>query len=197
MGDQQRFTDFAIGNLFDAYLFLEAPGDNFVLFGAGTGTLAERGATWLFLRWVVDQFGDATIRRMVETTSTGANNVEAVVGEPFSRLLSEWFLANYVSDLTGFTAPPRLRYTTWLFRTTFASLNQQRPSRFPQPFPLVPTQFTGGAFNVTGTLRSGSGDYYLIEQLANQTGFTVSFENPAGGPVSQTVTPRLEVIRIW
>ncbi len=196
VGDQRRFSEFALSNLFDASLFLEAPGDHFVLFGAGTGTLAERGGTWLFLRWVVDQFGDATIRRMVETTLTGANNVEAVVGEPFSRLLSEWFLANYVSDLPGVTVPPRLQYTTWSFRTTFASLHQGNPTKFPDPFPLIPTEFTGGALNVTGTLHSGSGDFYLIEQLANQSGFTVSFENPAGGPVSPTVTPRLEVIRI-
>ena len=196
LGDRSRFSEFAVGNLLDGYRYLQEPGSNFVLWTQGTGTLAERGATWLFLRWVVDQFGDVTIRRMVETTSTGANNVEAVVGEPFARLLSEWFLANYVSDLPGLTAPPRLQYTTWSFRTTFESLHQGNPTKFPDPFPLIPTEFTGGAFNVTGTLHSGSGDFYLIEQLPNQSGFTVSFENPAGGPVSQAVTPRLEVIRI-
>ncbi len=196
MGDQQRFSEFAIGNLLDGYLYLQEPGSNFVLWTTNTGTLAERGAPWLFLRWFVDQFGDAAIRRLVETTLRGAENLEAVSGEPFSRLLSEWFLANYVSDLPGFTAPSRLRYSTWTFRTTFDALHQSDPTRFPDPYPLNPTQFTGGAFNVTGTLRSGSGDFYLIEQLASQRGFTVSFENPAGGPVSGTVTPRLEVVRI-
>ncbi len=196
IGNQQRFSEFAIGNLLDGYRYLQEPGNEFVLWTVGTGTLEERGAIWLFLRWVVDQFGDATIRRMVETTLTGATNVEAVTGEPFSRLLSEWFLANYVSDLPGFTAPSRLRYTTWTFRTTFDALHQVDPTRYPDPFPLIPTQFTGGAFNVTGTLRSGSGDFYLVEQLASQRGFTVSFEDLAGGPVSGTVTPRLEVVRI-
>ncbi len=196
LGDQERFSSFAIGNVFNAYLYLQAPGDNFVLFGAGTGTLAERGAAWVFLRWVVDQFGDAVIRRMVETTLTGANNVAAAAGEPFSRLLSEWFLANYVSDLPGFTAPPRLQYTSWAFRTTYGSLHDQAPDRFPDPFPLVPPLFVGATFSASGTLRSGSGGYYLIEQLAGQQGFTVAFEDPLGGPVSETVTPRLEVVRI-
>jgi hypothetical protein len=196
IGDQRRFGEFAIGNLFDGYRYLQEPGNDFVLWTQGSGTLSERGAIWLFLRWVVDQFGDATIRRMVETTLTGADNVEAVVGEPFSRLLSQWFLANYVSDLPGFTAASRLRYTTWTFRTTFDALHQVDPTRFPVPFPLIPTEFTGGAFNVTGMLHSGSGDFYLVEQLASQRGFTVSFENPAGGQVSATVTPRLEVVRI-
>jgi hypothetical protein len=196
MGDQRRFSEFAIGNLLDGYRYLQEPGADFVLWTVGTGTLSERGGTWLFMRWVVNQFGDATIRRMVETTLTGSSNVEAVTGEPISRLLSEWFLANYVSDLPGFTAPSRLRYTTWTFRTTFDALHQADPTRFPDPFPLMPTQFSGGAFNVTGTLRSGSGDFYLIEQLASQRGFTVSFENPVGGTVSEIVTPRLEVVRI-
>lgn len=196
LGDRQRFSEFAIGNLVNGYRYLREPGAHFVLGSQGTGTLEERGASWLFVRWVVDQFGDVVVRRMVETSLTGADNVGAVVGEPFSRLLSEWFLANYVSDLSGFTAPPRLRYTTWSFRGVYESLQQQDPERFPDPYPLVPRQFTGGAFNVGGTLRSGSGDFYLIRQLGSQSGFTVSFANPVGGPVNEAVMPRLQVIRI-
>jgi hypothetical protein len=196
LGDQQLFSNFAIGNLYNAYIYLEGPGAHYVLGSQGTGTLEERGASWLFLRWVVDQFGDAVVRRMVETTLTGADNVAGAAGEPFSRLLSEWFLANYVSDLSGFNTPPRLRYTTWSLRDVYADLHQQDAERFPTAFPLVPPGFTGGSFNVGGTLRSGSGDYYLVGQAPSGSGFTVSFTNPAGGSVSAAVTPRIEVIRI-
>ncbi len=198
LGEQQLFSNFAIGNLYNAYIYLEETGSHFVLEGDGTGTLEERGASWLFLRWVVDQFGDAVIRRMVETTLTGADNVTAAAGEPFSRMLSEWFLANYVSDLAtfGFTAPPRLQYTTWALRDVYADLRQQDPDRFPASFPINPPDLTGGSFSVGGWLRSGSGDYYMVGQAPSGSGFTVSFTNPAGGPVSSAVTPRIEVIRI-
>ncbi|UCF40460.1 MAG: IPT/TIG domain-containing protein [Gemmatimonadota bacterium] len=196
VGDEQRFSEFAIGNLYNGYIYLQEPGAHFVLGSLGTGTLQERGAAWLFVRWVVDQFGQPVIRRMVETTLTGADNVAAVTGEPFPRLLSEWFLANYVSDLSGFTTPSRLRYTTWSLRAVYESLHQQDSDRYPDPYPLIPQQFTGGAFNVGGTLRSGSGDFYLIQQSGSQRGFTVSFTNPAGGDVSAATVPRLQVIRI-
>ena len=39
------------------------------------GTLAEVGASWLFTRYVVDQFGDTLPKKLVQTTAVGANNV--------------------------------------------------------------------------------------------------------------------------
>jgi hypothetical protein len=196
LADSVRGSQFALGDMFNAYSYLGESGSNFLLFLDGTGSLPERGASWLFLRWVVDQFGDGVTRRLVETNLLGPANVEAAAGEPFERLLSDWFLAIYVSDLPGFTAPARLKYTTWSFRTTFASLHGQLPSQFPQPFPIVPPTFSGGVFNVLGDLHAGSGDYYLAQQSAGQQGFTVELTDPAGDDLSGLVVPRLNVVRI-
>jgi len=196
MGDDTRFTQFAVGNLYDAYLYLEDPGATFMLFGVGSGTLAERGAAWLFLRWVIDQHGDAVTRRLLETRNISAANVAAAAGRPFIQLVTEWMLATWVSDLRGFAAPERLKYLTWpRLRFTFDQLHQQIPDRFVRPFPLLPRWFIGGTFAVTGALRSGSGDYILVEQDVGQRGFTLTFANPLGGSISPTVRPRLTVIR--
>ncbi|NIM52421.1 MAG: hypothetical protein GTN62_14025 [Gemmatimonadales bacterium] len=196
LGDDKLLSQFAVGDLFNAYRFLKDPGSQFVLFSEGTGTLAERGASWLFLRWLVDQFGTDMSRRLVETERTGGENVAAAVGEPMARLLPEWFLANYVSDLVNFAAPPRLRYVTWELRTTYGSLHDQLPQRFDRPFPIVPLLFTGGTFDVGGVLHSGSGDYVRVVQDPGGRGFTLRLRDSAGGPVSAAAVPRLNVIRI-
>ncbi|MEE8573649.1 MAG: Ig-like domain-containing protein, partial [Gemmatimonadota bacterium] len=77
LGDEVRFSDFVIGDLYNAYLYLENPGATFVMFSEGTGTLAERGGNWLMLRWLLDHFGEeAVTRRLVESDLTGAANLE-------------------------------------------------------------------------------------------------------------------------
>jgi hypothetical protein len=181
IGDDALGSQFSLGNMFNSFSFLKATGSNFVLFAEGTGTLPERGAAWLLLRWMTDQFGDDVSRRLVETSRTGAANLEAAAGEPLSRLLAEWFLANYVSDLPGLTTASRLGYHTWDFRSLYESLHGQLPGDFDRPFPIVPPQFPGGTFNVTGEIRSGSGDYYLVVQTAGAQGFTVELTNFSGG----------------
>lgn len=195
-GDTTEFSNFAIGDLYNAYKYLKDPGAYFAFFKEGTGTLEERGGAWLFLRWVLDQFGDDVTRRLSETGLKGTANVAAATGEPVAGLLPQWFLANYVSDLPGFTAPTRLTYTSWHFRKTFASLNQQSPTTFDRPFPLVPGSYPGGNFDVSGVLRAGSGDYFLAVQLPGQQGFGLQFTQGGGAPFSSSVPARLNVIRI-
>ena len=200
-GDTSRFSDFVLGDLYNAYRYLESPSAYTTLFGAGTGTLEERGGAWLFLRWVLDQYGDASqndydlTRRLEETPLRGAANVEAATGDSIGRLLPQWFLANYVSDLPGFTAPARLSYHSWSFRKTYQSLNQQSPNNFSRPFPLVPRAYAGGLFDVTGVLRSGSGAYLLAVQ-AMQPGFGLSFTDGGGGALPDSLHARLNVVRI-
>ncbi len=195
-GDTSQFSEFVIGDLFNAYKYLKDPGAHFALFEDGTGTLEERGAAWLLLRWVVDQFGDDVTRRLSETGLKGAENLEAATGEPLATLLPQWSLANYVSDLPGFTAPSRLMYRTWRFRKTYADLNRQSPSNFDRPFPLEPAVVLGGTFDVSDVLRAGSGDYFLAVQIAGQRGFGLQFTQGSGAPFPSSVPARLNVIRL-
>ncbi len=201
LGDDSRFNQFAAGNLVNTYDYLSDPGAVFVLAPSdGTGTLEERGAGWLFLRWLVDQFGDDLTRALSESELAGASNVERATAEPLSRLLPEWFLANWVSDLpdsilADSLKPARLQYTTWRLRTTFAGFNEQSEDRFPLPFPLVPELIQSPSFDRQGVLLAGSGDYYGVVQAAGDTGFTVALTDPNGGALSGAV-PRFNVIRI-
>lgn len=195
-GDQAHFSQYAIGAVYDGYQYLLAPGDSPLMIPADTGTLAMVGASWLFTRYIVDQFGDSLPGRLVQTPLTGAANVAARTGQPFDLTISRWALANWVSDLPGFSAPSELQYTSWHFRNTFSSLHSQDPADFPLAYPLVPTFSAGNAVNVSGTLRSGSGEYVRAVQAPGGAAFTLHFSANGTTAVSPAVTPRLTVVRI-
>jgi hypothetical protein len=200
-GDETTFSNFLAGNIRNAYNYLTATGDHFLVATSGNGTLPERGAGWLFIRYVVDQLAtDATMaswhavtRRLVQTRDVGAANIAARMGEPFDQTLARWGLALWVSDLPGFVTPPELRYESWRFRTTYAALY---PSPFPRPYPLEPPVTTGPEVDMTGTLRAGSGVYRRVLHPSGSPPFTLQLATPQGGPLAPSLAARLTVIRV-
>ena len=199
-----EFSRFVIGDLYNAYQYLDSTGKHFLLPTEGIGSLAERGAAWLFVRYIVDRFaGDTTVaswnaltRQLIQTNNTGATNVATVTGQTFPTLVSRWALTNWVSDLPAFAAPTELTYESWKFRTTYASLNAQDATNFPKAFPLTPTLSSGRQTDLSGTLRAGSGVYHRATQGSNAPGFTLHFTTSGGGLIAPTLVPRLNVIRI-
>ncbi len=205
-----QFSTFARGDAFNAYQYLDAPGSHFLVPTSGIGTLAERGAAWLFVRYLADQFRTDTsfaavaafTRKLLSTSLTGATNVRTQTGVSFDTLAVRWALANYVSDLDavlpGFTARPELRYTSWHFRTTYASLYAQDTAhaRFTKPFPLLPTFSAGTAVGLSGTLRAGSGVYHRVLQAPGAPAFMLRFTDARDAMLSATIVARLDVIRI-
>lgn len=191
-----HFSQYAIGAVDDAYRYLLATGDTPLLIPADTGTLAIVGASWLFTRYIVDQFGDSLPGKLVRTTLTGAANVAAQIGQPFDQTISRWALANWVSDLPGFSAASELQYTSWHFRNTYSSLHSQDPTDFPLAYPLVPTFSAGNAVNISGKLWSGSGEYVRAVQAPNGAAFTLRFSANGTAAVSPAVAPRLIALRI-
>jgi hypothetical protein len=195
-GDSAKFSDYAIGSVYDGYQYLNATGTSPLLIEFDNGTLAEVGASWLFMRYLVDQYGDSLPHKLVSSGSVGAANVAAQTGHSFDTTVTRWALANWVSDLNGFTAPPELQYTTWHFRSTFASLHSQDPTDFPLAYPLVPTISQGGATNVSGVLRSGSGVFHRALQAPGAPGFALFFVRSGTTPLPAAIVPRLSVIRV-
>jgi len=194
--DTAMFSNYAFGDAYDAYQYLLATGNTPLLIPVDNGSLAMVGGSWLFTRYIVDQFGAALPGKLVQTSLTGASNVAAQTGQPFGQTISNWALANWVSDLPGFAAPSELQYTTWHFRRTFSSLHSQNAQVFPLDYPLVPTFSAGDAVNLTGTLKSGSGAYLRAVQPAGGAAFTLHFSGSGTTAVSPTVIPRLVVLRI-
>ncbi len=203
-GAPDRETQFHLNNFANAFDYLVDPEDHFLVFPeASGGTLEERGAAWLFVRWLGDQFGGgsplgtAFTRAVVQTNRVGQENVEDATGEAFDRLVAQWQLANWLDNLPGFAGgSARLQYASWNLRTEFAALNASRPSVFPRVFPLVPDESDGSGYERSGVLRGGSGRHLVLTQPAGGAVTEVRLSS-AGGFALQTATvPRFAVARV-
>jgi len=204
--DTATFCNYVFGDVYNAGQYYAAPQKYFLVDTAGIGGLANRGAYWLFVRYLVDQVGatlgsaDSVTRRLDMTALTGAANAShAAGGTSFPTILERWALANYVSDLSGFSAPPELQYVTWQFRTAFPRLRSACGSaKIPTLFPLDTAvhTFSGSALAASGMLRAGSASYYRLQQAGGAPKFSLLFSNSAGAALRTTLTPRLTVIRL-
>src|SRR5882762_4073440 len=209
--DTATFCRYAFGDLYDSAQYFTAPQNYFLVDTAGIGGLANRGAYWLFVRYLVDQYGptlgsaDSVTRRLDRTALIGAANVShAAGGTAFPTVLAHWGLANYVSDLSlpGFIPPPELRYVTWQFRTDYQTMKTAcaafglNTGSLPSQFPLTPAVVDAGSAQVSGMLHAGSGSYYRLQHAAGAPKFTLLFSNSAGGALRTTLVPRLNVIRL-
>jgi len=201
--DSATFCSYVFGDVYNAGQYFTAPQNYFLVDTVGIGGLANRGAYWLFVRYLVDQVGatlgsaDSVTRRLDMTSFTGAANVsQAAGGTPFATIVERWALANYVSDLPGFSAPSELQYLTWQFRTAFPTFNNRCSSKIPAQFPLAPPVLDATATHVSGMLRAGSGSHYRLQHTPGAPQFTLLFSNSAGAALRTSLLPRLNVIRI-
>jgi len=132
-----------VRDLYNSAQYFTAPQNYFLVDTAGIGGLANRGAYCCSCatsgpgrRYA--RVADSVTRRLDGTALIGAANVSnATGGTAFPTVLARWALANYVSDLPGFTAPPELQYVTWKFRSTIKTMKTacgstgNLPSQFP------------------------------------------------------------------
>jgi hypothetical protein len=191
------FSEFILrGDLSNAFEYLASPEDFFLIEPRNsTGKLEERGANWLFVRWLADHFSSDTLlgtdltRRLVSTNQTSAANVEAQTGEDFSELVGQWQLANYLDDLPGFAEPTaRLRYRTWNFRDEAAVEGTS--------YPLQPDSTDGFDYSHSGVLRAGSGRHVRVVQAPGAGSVEVTLTSPTGSSLSSTLEPRIALVRV-
>lgn len=191
-----RFFGTQGGNLYNAYIWMRNPASNAMMTETPPGSLEERGAGWLFLRYLVDQFGPNLTRTLSQTALTGDANVAAATGTPFRTLLGRWGLAVYLNDAQGVTPPPLLSYGYWDFRSTFAQLHAGDPVNYPLGYPLVPDSGQGSAAFASGTIFPGGGAYIIATQPAGGAGFSLAFRGSNGAAIASVRQPQLAVVRL-
>jgi hypothetical protein len=187
--------EFIEGDLVNAFEYLRSPEQYFLIEpDTSTGQLPERGANWLFVRWLADNFASDSIlgtdltQRLVATNQVGSENVTAQTGVPFANLVGEWQLSNYLDDLPGFSAPgSRLRYKSWNFREAAAASGG---------FPLVPDSTDGNGYSHSGTLRAGSGQHIRVVQQPGDPEVDLRLTGPSDAPLSRSIGPRVALVRI-
>lgn len=195
---------FAAGNLLNAYDYLTAPEATYLVEpGTSGGTLRERGANWLFVRWLADQsptdtlLGTDITRRLLGADQAGGLSVTggaAVVaaaqlfqpGVSFATLAGQFHLANGAEVVPGFTEPSgRLRFRSWDLVAAFDQV-------IPGPYPLFPDSTSGPGYAGAGTLRGGSGTYVRVVQSGSAAAVALGLSVENAGAVQ----PRYAVLRI-
>jgi hypothetical protein len=204
-GDSATYCNYVSGDMQNAYQYLQAPGQYPLVDTAGIGGLENRGAGWLYVRYLVDRFADDTsqaaqnvvTRALDQTSLTGTANVSLATNVAYATSASEWALALWASDLPGFTAPPALSYKKWAFRTAYPKLRTKCGSTIPPSFPLTATASAGPMVAMSGTMTSGSpGAYQRALQAAGAISYTMLYSDGTGAQLKTTVFPRLDVLRI-
>jgi hypothetical protein len=182
VGDHPSADLFRAGAVQRARRYLRGPDTVSVVVTAGQGSLAERGAGFLHLLWLEDQLGSGLLSDLTKTTRTGVANVEAQTGQPWPRLLADWWAASYL-DGPGPESGP-LTYPTIDLRAYLGGT-----------FPLEPAPIGPGDARESGALWSSSVRYYL---LGPPLGGTISLRlgGQAGGPSAPQSALRLRIVRV-
>ncbi len=197
-------SQYASGDLLNSYDYLKNTEAAFLVFPSGGGTLEERGAGWLFVRWVLDHFAADTIlgtentRALVATSLTGAANVSAVTGASFTTMVPQWLMAAYLDDGTDLPeeATGQLRYKSWGLRAIWTNPLNQAPAGPFNGFPLAP-QDIGGNFSRSGTLRGGSGRHFLIVQQGSGPAIDLQvLRSTAGSQLDAALLARFGLVRV-
>jgi len=160
-GDPDAANNLYAPNFDRAASFLEEPGSSSLTVISGSGTLGERGAAWLFLRWLADQYGDFIFRDIVSAAPNGVANIEAQTGEDFFRLYADWAVALWADDLFIPDLADRYQFPKWVLRSILVTNEGGLPEYFLQPEPL-----TFSELRTSGIIRTLAGSSPLYVDLA-------------------------------
>src|SRR5690606_19603318 len=163
---EQLFPDssqgFIVPNVLNALDYLSAPYASSVTVFEDVGSLSERGGAWLFLRWLGDQKGEGIYRRLVETRSTGWENLQAQANEPFQQMFGDFALALYADlnpNVSRTGLDPRYRFESRDFRQIFQRFYDLGETSSPFPIPAIPISHNETA---NGAMVQGAMDYYRL-----------------------------------
>ncbi len=202
----QIFPDSAQGflppNFGNAYDFFSSRLDFSLTSPTGFGTIEERGVAWLFLRWLVDQKGEAKLAQLVQTSRSSTANIEAVMGETFPVLYADFLTATLLDDFPGATAgqiSSRYQYTSRNLRAIYARLNSIAAAAYPTAYPLdvndlaTAERLTPSSVVLSRQMKPGSLDLFSFTSTAANTGLTFK---PASGTFLTTLNAQVTVVRL-
>ncbi|MFN2398409.1 MAG: IPT/TIG domain-containing protein [Gemmatimonadaceae bacterium] len=197
-------SPFITGNLFNSYRYLTNPDLNSLTLFSSTGTLDERGAAWLFLRWLGDQTDSTIYGRLVQTSRTSTENVEAETGETFQSLFGDFSISLWTDSIPGFpraSVQPRYRFASRNLRFLYDALYRALirggvpSSTVPRPFPIVlkPLPFNG---SVTASMVPGTMDFYRLQTLKPSSSIGLQFSAPGAGQFPANLKAQVGVVRL-
>lgn len=202
----QIFPDSAQGflppNFANAYDFFTSRLEFSLTSPTSFGTIEERGVAWLFLRWLIDQKGEAKLGQLVQTRNIGTGNIEAVAGETFRALFGDFLAATLLDDYPGAAPgqiPSRFQYTSRNLRAIYARLNTIAPTAYPTSYPLdvadllTPNRLTPASVSASRQMKPGSLDLFLFTSPGANSGLNFK---PQTGSFLATLNAQVTVVRL-
>ena len=196
----QLFPDsaapFIAPQLLNAYVYLNSTLQHSVTSYDGTGSVEERGATWLFLRWLGDQKGDAIFRQLVEAPVTGVANVERATGERFGALFGDFSLALVADSIPGISRsvlPSRQRFLSRNLRQLMA--REAVVAGFTNPFPL-PTYLLAVGGSLRSAMLPGTMMHAIVRSDGIGTPIRLAFTTPGLAPLAPAVAGQVSIMRL-
>lgn len=166
----EDLNGYDLDNIARSNLFLDNTGNTKLTF-LSDDNLSNRGAVYLFLRYLGDRYGDTIFRTFVQSRDAGTDNVEATTGESFLELFADWSAALYLSG-RGITSDPRFNYSTIDLQGDFD--------------PLYFIQNNMSIMEMDGTMKPMGSDYILFH-ATSQVSYDVSIMAFSGGSMHAVI----------
>ncbi len=158
----------------------------------GFGSLEQRGAAWLLLKYLTGLQGTGLLKDLVQTTLSSTTNVSQHVGRSWESIFSDWCIALYADndpELSISQIDPRYQFADIDLRSTISS------SQYGG-FALKPETHDFGNFSVTATLPSSS-PYFLILQAQGSSPVTsLNLVPQTSSTFPGAAEPQISVLRL-
>jgi hypothetical protein len=175
----QAFSDsaamFSEDVMINAFNYLFASKSYSVTTFKDFGDLEERGAAWLFLRWLGDQKGDDIYARLVQTRLTSIANIQDKTRESFPALFGDFAIAS-AADIPAFaraSMAPRYRFAMRPNGLDYKAVFARLGKAVPNPVQFTPLQTYAAAS--TYSMVQGTMAFFNLQ--------TASLPQPALGLV--------------
>jgi hypothetical protein len=182
--------------LLNAYVYLNNTRAHSVTSYSGGGSLEERGATWLFLRWLASQKGEGIIGALEQTSDTGITNIEARAGESFGALFGDFSAALDVDSIPGVprtSIPARFRFGIRNLRALMA--REATVETFTSPWPL-PVYMLGIGGALSSQMIPGTMVHSSITTPSNGQGVTLTFTGPQSTRFPAALGAQVTIFRL-
>jgi hypothetical protein len=164
-----------------------------------------RGASWSFVRYLLDRFGDPATewqltRQLITNGATSTRQaITNVFGVPFEELAADWAAMLTVEDRDdlGGSVRPSLELTSYQLRAVFDAPNIGPVISPTGDWPLMPTNRTLNQSGVVDMdLFTGTTGYVTLRATAASGGTGLRLmEAGSGGDLSSSIMPYVVITR--
>lgn len=190
-GDVATAEDFRRSNHTRAQLYLRNTVGTSLVSEDSPGTLEQRGAAWLLVKYIAGHFGgNSLLGRLASSSEFGAANIEESTGQPWMTVLSGFVTALWADEAPGLGGPvaPTSTFVNFDLRTVIGAL--------PGGYPLQPPAVGFHDFQLSGTLPAGSQYYLLLDVPSSSAAIRLGFTGVLGGPFEKATAPQFTILRI-